>query len=395
MKVERYSTQSKKVCDNIGIRACNYIFLCVLIFVALDSSGGAQDAMKRPRRLSTYSPMGALVVPANRRLGTFAIDFGLSLDGPTQSIQTNYLMERIFSGVGQRLAQALSSQRCRTVLNAGSYPFVSAFMYKSQESDATNDARAACAAVFDNVLENIGVNELGVVMEVMHAENMELTRRHEITPEAAQKFPVLVAIRSLREAIRRLYSGDSAIHALLSVSQEQLSSIVLSDFQKWMRDRREDRRIRLLTEDTEMWPYIGRTEAEQMPILPTTSTLKESARILGLKDIDVRAIRVAVLAAVDVPQEGKMRNQVVEKYCRGSTSGNSNISQPHCWFENIFEQEAWICLYFDADDGADDLLRKRAQEIAADPIVIGLSAQRNNGEQVGHPYVVTFGGASL
>src|SRR5262249_3781683 len=111
----------------------------------------------QPRRLTTRNPVGELVVPTDLRLGTFAVDLGLSLDSPIASIRKDYIMTSIFASIAGKMTLERSNQRCSTVFSEGYYPFIRAFMYKAKSIDPSRDARVACVEVVKNVLNRIEI----------------------------------------------------------------------------------------------------------------------------------------------------------------------------------------------------------------------------------------------
>jgi hypothetical protein len=351
-----------------------------------------------PRRLTTNNTLGELVVPADLRLGTFAVDLGLSLDSPIGSIQKDYMMTSIFASIAGKMTLTRSNQTCDAVFSEGYYPFIRAFMYKAKSIDPSKNARAACVEVIKSVLNDVEVRSQlmrGAVRDIRQLRSSRAARA-----DVALSFPLLVATDSIHEAIRRIYDDRSVIHALLSINADQYESIEPDDFRTWMQINRNRGLIRLLSEDPQMWPFLGTTEAEQMPFLPPMSTRKKPGALVEIKDLDAGAIRAAVLVAVDSVPGAKIRNAAVKKYCREKWNEDakdiaSDLTQSvrtHCLFEDEFGREAWAALYFNADDGPDETLRNRAKEIAADPIVVNLAARESADGEVGHPYVVLFGG---
>lgn len=44
----------------------------------------------------------------------------------------------------------------------------------------------------------------------------------------------------------------------------------------------------------------------------------------------------------------------------------SASSQSHCWFEDVSGREIWVALYFGSDDGSDQVLRRKVEDIATE-----------------------------
>jgi hypothetical protein len=380
------------------------LFAVTAIIVAPSASSEDAHAPPAPEgpteqvRLTTRSFTGERFVPLNQRLGTFAIDLGLSLDGSWEELQLNEFMLSVFAGVAGDLTASKSNQRCRLVLLPnGSGPYVTGFLYKTNSNDPSEDARATCMSIVRNVLDHeIGSNTslIGRLMQEWIARRRR--GREETGADFARKFPRLAAESSTLEAIRRIYDPNSLVHALLSIDADRLSHLRADDFKRWLRRIREHTPVRPFSEDPQMWPILGVTAADQMPLLPALPTPKTRERVIKLPDIDIPPIRAAVLLAIDRSPGGKVRNDVTKKYCVfvDSTVAVTTEFPVRCDFLPSPGREIWMALYFDASDGPDDVLLDRVNKIASDPVVGELAARRRNGEIPGHPYVVLFGSPS-
>jgi hypothetical protein len=122
-------------------------------------------------------------------------------------------------------------------------------------------------------------------------------------------------------------------------------------------------------------------------------TPKKSIDIVEVNDFGPVDVRAAVLVAVTPPPDGKLRNDVLEKYCRNKWNTKVDPADktfPQCKFENVFHQEGWIQFYYLAEDGPDESLRRLAANIARDPGVVTLAARKRDGDRAGHPYLVFF-----
>ena len=361
---------------------------------AVARDAGSRDAP----RLRTTSSFGQSIVPANRRLGTFAVDLGLSLEGEPAVIQRDYLMARILSRVGSKLTELKSDRKCHLVLSADYYPYLRGFLSKSNSSDASDDARFACITIFRAALNQISVDKDDLISEVLLDLHSDLVRNRQTGPDVARKLPVLAATRILNETIRRLYDGSGLAHALLSADPDELAKIGPTEFLTWFRGVFDRSSVRLISEDQQMWPVLGVTSENEMPLLPEMPLLKPVNHAFAVRDLDTSAIRATVLIAIDPPAGGKVRDEALVKYCPGlSEAADENVKENstkfHCWFQDLFGRETWAAIYFDADEGADTALRQRARQIAEDPAIIDLAAKRSEGGRPGRPYVVVFGNA--
>jgi len=381
------------------------LVIALLLPHALIAEPQAADAVSQqtgtaePRRLGTVSSFGQLVVPPSRRLGTFAVDLGLSPNAEPKTVQRDYLMARILGRVGSKLTELKSERRCHLVLSADYYPYVRGFLSKSNSSDSSDEARRACTGIFKTALDEISNDKSELIREATIDLGSDLVRSRQTGRDVARKFPVLAATRSLHEAVYQIYDQASLAHVLLSLDPDEVSNISASDFLGWFRGLRDRGAVRLISEDSQMWPLIGITSEDQMPLLPEISMSKSAKHVLSIRDPDTSAIRAAVLIALDPPITGKVRDQALAKYCTGlskemdqKTDGNK--ARTHCWFEDFFGRETWAAIYFDADDGSDPVLRQRAAEIATDSAIADLAARRNDGPQRGRPYVVIFGAST-
>jgi hypothetical protein len=207
----------------------------------------------------------------------------------------------------------------------------------------------------------------------------------------ARRHPILAVELSSYEATRRIYDPHSLMHALLSFDVDRLAQLRADDFKQWLRRNREHAPVRMFSEDPQMWPILGVTTADQMPLLPPLPTPKTRERVIKMPDIDTPAIRAAVLLAIDPSQYAKVREEVTRKYCAFINSTPTAEFRAQCDSQNYFGRETWITLYFDASDGPDNVLLDRVSKIASDPVVCEVAARRQNGETPGHPYVVLFG----
>jgi hypothetical protein len=198
---------------------------------------------------------------------------------------------------------------------------------------------------------------------------------------------------AISEAVRRTYVEDGTVHALLSVRSADYVAITAVHFREWMQEVRRSNRIRFLSDDptlaSEADIFERNTDAwREMDIR------KKSTALIEVNDWGPVDVRAAVLVAVELPADGKIRNDVVEKYCRGKWNSKVDAADktlPRCQFETIFHREAWIEFHYLAEDGPDESLRRLATDIAQDPAVLALAAMKQNDGKAGHPYLVFFG----
>jgi hypothetical protein len=369
----------------IGIIA----FVCIAFALPAHS----EDIQDRRNEISAVpaplpkgrSALNDMLVPPDRRLGRFDIDLGLPAGGDKSSVQRNFMMASILS-TAISTKSITASKRCRIMLHSSSYPLIAAYMRKLEAPEPSDQARRICLDVFRQIFSTIE-NDAAAISKAI--DDLKTTDDWARGVSANSRLRSWAAIS---EAVRRIYDEDSTVHALLSVRSAHYATISVAQFQQWMENVRRSGRIRLLTDDTALDAERDTFERgidawHEMP------TPKKSIDMVEVNDFGPVDVRVAVLVAVKPPSDGKLHNDVLEKYCRNMRNTKVDPADktfPQCRFESVFHQEGWIEFYYLAEDGPDESLRRLAANIARDPGVLTLAAMKRDGDRAGHPYLVFF-----
>jgi hypothetical protein len=366
----------------------------ILGHARLESAARAQSAPDSPKvsplaQLMNKSALGEALVQQDLRLGTFAVDIGLREDGDESTIQRNYVMASVLAASVSRRIATGSNRSCSLVLWAIDYSTIRAFMYKRDKAAPDEQVIESC---LENLKENLATVERND--RVIQEEIEELKRTHAPSAEAGNRLPLFDAIAGVGDAILHIYPEGTAIRTLLSVGASHFAQVSSEEFRIWINRVRSSGRIQISTADPRIRKYLGVSDGARVGLWPPLPTPKTLDDIIRLNHFETPSIRIAVLVAVNPPDDGKVRNAAVAKYCR--EQWNMGAAQPAplqsgCWFENVFDRETWVAFYYGAADGPDMFLQRKAASIAADPVVTSLAARRSVGEQLGHPYVAIFG----
>jgi hypothetical protein len=364
---------------------------------SVGASAFSQEAsVEQPLRLSHRSHFGEFVVPAPRRLGTFAVDLGLTVGGDNASAKTQYVMERVFARAASMAVQKQSEYRCNlSLLVDNYYPFILGFLYKGSQAPADPALSKDCVEVFGRVFATIERDDRTVseaLRDLTREGHSEQTARGD---REHPKNPIMAAIDGIREFKRWIYIDDTTMHALVGVQRDDYASISVEQFRSWMTDVRAQGTARFVSDDPELARLLGERASNQVPALPPIRATKRSDRLAKLSQFESSAIRAAVFVAVDPPKDGKVTNNVTKKYCGDSQTTASDerksTPQPRCLSDAVFGREYWLVLYFGAGDGSDHEILDRVRKIADDSSVVQLAAQRMEGTEPEHPYVALFG----
>jgi hypothetical protein len=325
-------------------------------------------------------------VPPDRRLGRFDIDLGLPVGGDRASVQKNYMMMNILSSAISTKS-ITASKRCDIILHGSSFPLVAVYMRMREDSAPRDQARRICLDVFRRLFSAIENDDTAISKAIDDLKTTDTWAR------GSPATPRLRSWAAISEAVRQIYDEDSTVHTLLSIRDAHYATITVAQFRRWMEDVRRSARMRLLTDDPELDAEgdIFERDVNAWHEMPTP---KKSIDLIEVNDFGSADIRAAVLVAIKPPSDGKVRNDVVEKYCREKWNPKVDAADkafPRCGFEGVFYQETWIEFYYLAEDGPDETLRRLAADIARDPGVLALAAMKRDGGRAGHPYLVFFG----
>ena len=402
-RVRVISRKKRLARDRYCLRLCqpsvrglglSVIGIAVFVCIAFASRVHSEGIQGRPNELSTArtplpkgrSAFDDVRVPPDRRLGQFDIDLGLPAGGDRASVQTNCLMMNILSWAISRRS-ITASKRCDIILHSASYPLIQVYMWMLEASAARDQERRICLDVFRRLLGEIE-NDAAAIRKAIDDLKTKDTWMHGSSASSP-----LRSSAAMRQAIRRIYDEDSTVHALLSIGDAHYATMTVEQFRHWMQNVRRSGPMRWLTDDPLLDAEGGTFERDinAWHEMPTPKKAMELIEINGFGPADIRA---AVLVAVKLPADEKNANGVVEKYCRGKWNAKIDPADrifPRCGFENVFFREMWVQLYYLAEDGTDETLRRLAADIARDPDVLALAAMNRDGGRAGHPYLVFFG----
>jgi hypothetical protein len=374
-----------------GARLSLSLFVCAA-FPLLAYSQEVPGRLSEPATTRAPLPKGRgalhdMLVPLDRRLGRFDIDLGLLPSGDRLTVQTNHMMANILSSAISKKIITASNRQCSIVLSPSSYPLIEAYMIKTEPSDPLDLVRRICIDEFRRIFGTLENDESSITRAID-----DLKARDNWT-KGSSATPRLRGWRAISEAVRRIYVEDSTVHALLSVTSADYSSITSAHFRQWFQKVRRSNRIRFLSDDPALASEAGIFERDTYA-WREMDMRKKSTALVEVNDWGSVDVRAAVLVAVEMPADGKIRNDVVEKYCRGKWNSKVDASDktlPRCRFETVFHQEGWIQFYYSVEDGADESLRRLAADLAQDPAVLALAAMKRNDGKAGHPYLVFFG----
>jgi hypothetical protein len=382
---------SQSIMKGLGPIFFGIVALVCIAFAPLAHSEGAQDQSSQPSTARSPLPKGRsalddMRVPPDRRLGRFDIDLGLPAGGDPASIQKNYMMMNILSSAISTKS-ITASKRCGSILHSASYPLIQVYMWMLEASASRDQVRRICLDVFRRMLSAIENDDAAIRKAI---DDLKTKDTWAQGPSASSP---LRSFAAMREAIRRIYNEDSILHALLSIKDAHYATITVEQFRQWMGNVRRSGRMRWLTDDPELDVEGGTFERDinAWHEMPTPKKSMELIEVGGFGPVDIRA---AVLVAVKPSPDEKSRNDVVGKYCREKWNAKVDPADrtfPRCRVENIFFREMWVQFYYLAEDGADEILKRLAADIARDPDVRALAAMNRDGSRAGHPYLVLFG----
>jgi hypothetical protein len=363
-------------------------------------NGEESSSSASGRQLSMQSDFGDFVVPPGRRLGIFAIDLGLSVSSDSEAVKTQYIMERIFaSAVGDKVDR-ISDAECHLVLMTGYYyPFLLGYLYRGSQANSEAALRGRCLEYFKIAFDSIEQDEraiLGAVHECIRA----LRPSRVVAGEAMTlKYPFLAADDGIGEFEKRVYADNTPMHALLNIGPEDYDRVSIDAFRSWIKQIRAANRVHFISENAQIQESLDPSYHNGTPMLPEITASKKPTRRIQLTHFDLPAIRAAVLVALDYLKGNQLRDEVIARTCRERPGENTKPSprnqaapmRPHCVTDNVYGREFWFAMYFGADDGSDEELSRKVEELAEDPIIKNLAAQKREGSEPGQPYVVLFG----
>jgi hypothetical protein len=366
------------------------LFVCVA-FPLLAYSQESPGRLSEPTTTHAPLPKGRsaahdMLVPSDSRLGRFDIDLGFLPSDDRLIVQTNQMMASILSSAITKEIIFASKGRCSMVLSPSSYPLIEAYMIKTQPSDPLDQVRRICIDEFRRIFGAVENDDSLITSAIDDMKTRDNWTR------GASATPRMRSWSAISEAVRRIYVEEGAVHALLSIRSADYAAITSAHFRKWLQNLRRSNRIRFLSDDPALASEAGIFERDthvwrEMDLRKKTTALIEM-------NISGSGVRAAVLVAIKPPADGRVRNDVVEKYCRGKRSSESDAADkalPRCRIESVFHQETWIEFHYFAEDGTDESLRLLAAGIAQDPAVVALAAMKQNDGKAGHPYLVFFG----
>jgi len=367
------------------------LFLCAA-FPPLAYSQESPSRLSESATTSAPLPKGRsalndMFVPLDRRLGRFDIDLGLSPPSDRLTVQTNYMMANISSVAISKKIITASGRRCSMVLSPSSYPLIEAYMTMTESSASRDQVTRICVDEFLRIFTTVENDESSITAAI------DDLKARDNWANGSSATPRLRGWRAISEAVRRIYVEDGAVHALLSVRYANYAAVTFAHFQEWIQEVRRSHRIRFLSDDPTIAPEADIFE-RNTHVWREMDIRRKSTALIEVNDWDSADVRAAVLVAIELPADGKIRNDVVEKYCRGKWNSKVDASDktlPRCRFETVFHQEGWIEFYYSAEDGAGESLRRLAADLAQDPAVLALAAMKRNDGKVGHPYLVFFG----
>lgn len=390
---DRYGLRSSQLITK-GL-ALSLIAIVVLVFIAVASPAHSEAVQDRQNERSTApaplpkgrSALSDMLIPPDRRLGRFDVDLGLPSGGDRSMVQTNYMMANILSlAVSAKLITA-SKRQCSIVLSPASYPLIEAYMRMLEASAPRDQVRRICLDAFRRILSVVENDDSSISKAIDDLKTRDTWARGSSAGSPLRSFA------ALSEAVRRIYDEDSTVHALLSIRDTHYATIAVAQFRQWMETVRRSDQMRLLTDDPELDAEgdVFQRHINAWHEMPTPKKSMDFIEVNGFGPVNIRA---AVLVAITPSPDGKVRNDVVEKYCRNRSNAKVNPADrifPRCRFESVFHQEGWIQFYYLAEDGQDESLRRLAADIARDPDVLALAATKRDGGRAGRPYLVFFG----
>jgi len=388
-KSRNFGITARRTCAGGLLSLIGIVVLGCIAFALRAHSEGVQDRRNElsaaPAPMPKRSAPNDMLVSPDRRLGRFDIDLGLLAGGDKSSVQKNYMMMNILSSAISTKS-ITASKRCRINLHTSSYPLIEAYMRMLEASAPRDQVRRICLGMFRQILSTIENDDTAITKAI------DDLRTRDTWTRGSSATPRLRSWSAISDAVRRVYDEDSTVHALLSVRSAHYATVSVAQFRQWMENVRRSGRIRLLTDD----PVLaaegdferGINAWHEMP------TPKKSIDVIEVNDFGPVDVRVAVLVAIKPAPDGKIRNDVVEKYCRNVRNTKVDPADktfPRCRFESVFYQEDWIQFYYLAEDGPDESLRRLVADIARDPDVLALAAMKRDGGRTGYPYLVFFG----
>jgi hypothetical protein len=352
------------------------------------------------RQLSMQSDFGDFVVPPGRRLGIFAIDLGLSVSGDSQAIKTQYVMESILaSAVGDKVDR-ISDVKCHLVLMTGYYyPFLLGYLYRGSQASSEAPLRGRCLEYFKIAFDSIEQDELAILGAVHECARALRPSRVVAGESMTLKYPILAAGDGIREFEKWVYADNTPMRALVNIAPEDYDKVSIDAFRSWIKRIRESNRTHFISEDLQIQGALDPLYRSGPPMLPEIAASKKPTKRIQLSHLDLPAIRAAVFVALDYLKGNQLRDEVIARICRERPGENTKPipsnpftpMRPHCLADNVHGREFWFAMYFGADDGSDEDLSRNVEQLAEDPIIKQLAAQKKEDGEPGQPYVVLFG----